>query len=54
MYKIERKTSGFLLTFGGIIEQAEMQRWVHEAKQALEKETGDFGVIVDMRTLAPL
>lgn len=54
MYKIERKSSGFLLTFGGLIQDDEMQKWLDESKNALENETGSFGVIVDMRTLAPL
>lgn len=54
MYNIERKTSGFLLTFGGIINAEEMQSWVDDARKALAPETGGFCVIVDMRTLAPL
>jgi len=35
MYKIERKTSGYLLTFAGNIDEAEMQRWVADAKASL-------------------
>ncbi len=55
MYKIERKTSGYLLTFGGVITKDEMKNWVTESKAALAKEAStSFGVIVDMRTLAPL
>jgi hypothetical protein len=54
MHKIERKTSGFLLTFADIIHAAEMRDWVAESRQALESENGAFCVIVDMRTLAPL
>lgn len=54
MYKIERRPSGYLLTFGGVIEEAEMQRWVKESAAALAKETSPFCVVVDMRTLAPL
>ena len=55
MYKIERRTSGYLLTFGGAISKDEMQKWVNESRAALAKETASsFGVIIDMRTLAPL
>lgn len=54
MYKVEKKTSGYLLTFGGFITLDEMQRWHGEAKRALEDAEPPFGVIVDMRTLAPL
>ncbi len=54
MHKIERKTSGFLLTFGGVISQEEMTQWLQESQKALENEAAGFCVIVDMRTLAPL
>ena len=54
MYKIEKKTSGFLLTFGGIIDKAEMEKWVAESETALAGAQPPFGVIVDMRTLKPL
>jgi hypothetical protein len=54
MYKIERRPSGYLLTFGGVIEDKEMKRWVDESARALAKETQAFSVVVDMRTLAPL
>ena len=55
MYKIERKSSGYLLTFGGFIDQDEMARWVEESRSVLLSETkSQFGVIVDMRTLSPL
>jgi hypothetical protein len=54
MYKIERKTSGYLLTFGGTIEADEMQRWYDESVAALKTAPETYGVIVDMRTLSPL
>jgi len=54
MYRIERRPSGYLLTFGGLMVQDEMQRWVEESKQALAAESKPFSVVVDMRTLAPL
>ena len=54
MTKIERKDSGYLLTFAGAISLDEMQKWVAESRKALESEKGGFCVIVDMRTLIPL
>lgn len=54
MYKIEKKTSGFLLTFGGIIDAAEMQQWLAESEKTLATAQAPYGVIVDMRTLKPL
>ncbi len=54
MHNIERKSSGYLLTFGGLISQQEMQEWVDESRRSLESQQGGFCVIVDMRTLAPL
>ena len=54
MYKIEKRSSGFMLTLGGSIEPAEMQKWLEESKTMLAGVSGSFGVIVDMRTLAPL
>lgn len=54
MYKIERRPSGFVLTFGGSMEAAEMQRWYDESIETLKVAPSDFGVIVDMRSLAPL
>ena len=55
MYKIERKSSGYLLTFGGNVERDEMERWRDDSKRALSTElAGHFGVIVDMRDLKPL
>ena len=55
MYKIERRNSGYLLTFGGAISKDDMQKWVNESRAVLAKETASsFGVIIDMRTLAPL
>jgi len=54
MYKIEKRPSGFLLTLGGTITLAEMERWYRESQQALANMTSPFGVVVDMRTLAPL
>src|SRR5271157_132467 len=54
MYTIEKRSSGFVIAFGGFIEQVEMQKWFEESKRQLIGVIGSFGVIVDMRTLAPL
>ena len=54
MYKIERVPYGIRLTFGGFIENKEMERWVEESLPVLATQTGGFGVFVDMRTLKPL
>lgn len=54
MHKIEKRAGGFTLTFGGIVNKAELDRWVEESKQALTGCTKPFGVIVDMRTMRPL
>jgi hypothetical protein len=54
MYKIEKKTSGYLLTFAGNMDAPEMQTWFEESQQALADATAGFCVVIDMRTLAPL
>jgi len=55
MYKIENRTSGYILTFAGVMNQPEMQIWYNESKAQLDLETQtSFGVIIDMRNLAPL
>jgi len=55
MYKIERRPSGYLLSFSGTINVDEMQRWYNESKAALIGErSSEFGVVVDMRDLQPL
>jgi hypothetical protein len=54
MYKIERKLSGYLLTFVGNITPDEMRQWLGEARTALASAASSFCVIVDMRILAPL
>lgn len=54
MYSIEKRPTGLLLTFKGLISAEEMTKWANEAKSILAKQQGDFGVIVDMRKLNPL
>ena len=55
MYRIEKRPSGYILTFSGDIGEAEMQRWKDESERTLAAETAtSFGVIIDMRNLLPL
>jgi hypothetical protein len=54
MYSIEIRPSGYLLTFQGFIDGAEMSAWAKESRNHLSKQVGSFGVIVDMRQLRPL
>jgi hypothetical protein len=54
MYKIEKKTSGYLLTFSGMFELPEMQQWYDNSKAILADSPASFGVIVDLRTMVPL
>jgi hypothetical protein len=54
VYQIEKRPSGFLLTFGGVIAQDEMERWLAESQVAVAGAVPPFGVIIDMRTLQPL
>jgi len=54
MYSIEKKDFGYRLTFGDVIEAAEMKAWLDESKVVLQTSPESFGVFVDMRTLVPL
>jgi hypothetical protein len=55
MYIIVRRPSGYILTFSGVIDEQEMQRWYNESKTVLLSENSEsFGVIIDMKDLQPL
>ena len=54
MHAIEKHDYGYLLVFGGFMDEAEMKAWVAESREALAKAPKSFGVMVDMRTLKPL
>ena len=55
MYKIERRTSGYIITFSGSINSAEMQKWRNESQRILSLEKSpSFGVIIIMTDLVPL
>ena len=54
MYKINKTDLGFQLTFGGDMTETELQTWYQESARVLAGMHLPFGVIIDMRTLAPL
>ena len=54
MYKIDKTDLGFNLTFAGDMTKDEIEKWYTESEQALIGQQSPFGVIIDMRTLAPL
>ena len=54
MYKIDKTDLGFNLTFAGDMTKDEIEKWYTESEQALMGQQSPFGVIIDMRTLAPL
>jgi hypothetical protein len=54
VYKIDKTDLGFYLTFAGDMTKAEIEKWYAESVQVLTGRQAPFGVIIDMRTLAPL
>jgi hypothetical protein len=54
VYKIDKTELGFNLTFAGDMTKDEIEKWYTESEQALIGQKSPFGVIIDMRTLAPL
>jgi hypothetical protein len=54
VYKIDKTDLGFYLTFAGDMTKPELERWYEESEQVLPEQKRSFGVIIDMRTLAPL
>jgi len=54
MYKIEKTDLGFYLTFAGDMTKDEIEKWFEDSEQVLTGQQAPFGVIIDMRTLAPL
>ena len=54
MYSIERTGYGYKITFAGFIRSDEMRSWVKESEGHLSRQSGSFGVVVDMRDLKPL
>jgi hypothetical protein len=54
MYKIDKETWGYRLTFGDFMNATEMKAWVDESHAVVKSAPAGFGVFVDMRTLKPL
>jgi hypothetical protein len=54
MYKIEQHLYGFRMVFAGHVDQVEMSAWLRDSERHLLRQTGDFGVFVDLRNLKPL
>ena len=55
MYKIAVTDYGYMLTFSGAMDRAEMEKWRVESKAILGQEKRvEFGVLIDMRDLRPL
>lgn len=54
MYRIDKKTWGYRITFRGEISPAEMTQWVEESIEILKASNDSFGVFVDMRSMLPL
>jgi len=54
MYKIEKNSYGFKMTFGGAMTKEELEQWLKEAENALKTAKPPFGALIDMRTLVAL
>jgi hypothetical protein len=55
MYKIDKRPSGYVLTFAGNIDSKEMDNWHKDSQKILEtEERSGFGVIINMKDLLPL
>lgn len=54
MYDIERTAYGYRVAFGGRMDVSELAAWRRDSKEALADSPSSFGVLVDMRELAPL
>ena len=54
MYKIQKETFGYRLTFGGFISTEEMKQWLEDCTNELINSPKEFVVFVDMRDLKPL
>lgn len=54
MYKITEQRFGLLLTFKGFVDMDELEAWYRESGELLSTKSKPFGVIVDMRDIAPI
>lgn len=51
MYKIEKRPSGFILTFSGVLDLAEIKQWYSESEvllREMKRSNQQYGVIVNM------
>ena len=51
---MERKPYGFKLTFEGFVTKEEIIDYIKYLKNYLNETSGNFGIVVDMRTMKPL
>jgi hypothetical protein len=54
MYRIEKTEYGLKLVFEGFIKADEMRKWYEDSKKALESQSEDYKVMVDMRNMKTL
>jgi len=54
MYRIEKMSWGYRLTFGGSCPVEEIAKWLEESRKILADQEEEFYVFVDMRTIIPL
>jgi hypothetical protein len=54
VYKIEKTDLEFYLTFAGNMTKDEIEKQYEDSEQVLTGQQAPFGVVIDMRTLAPL
>jgi len=54
MYKIEKQSYGYKLTFSGFIKADEMTHWLEDSRKALATAPSKFSALIDMRLLSPL
>ena len=54
MCRTERTSYGFKIRFEGYIEKDELKSWAKEAATILKEQKPGFGVLHDMRGMAPL
>ncbi len=51
MYRIDKRSYGVHLTFGGYIPKKELERWLAESKDTIEFLPDEFVVFVDMQQM---
>lgn len=54
MYKIEKTSYGYKITFSDFISAEELTKWLAESKSLLATQSSKFQNFIDMRALKPL